>query len=321
MKLGIPIFLGIFLALSGCEKLKSLKNSASSAPPTAAPSSVVDPALAKLVLRENDGVVFRQDLPFPANLRVDVTKQMSGKYSGYKNTELGKMTLQNQPISSRSLITIERMGEHVRYTVGMEAPPPATSTPPAAKPTGKSAATPAPPPPKVALVLRHTTGKWKADPTSDFRAKTQALDLEKSFAAVLAVGGAAPLKEWLPRRPFKPGDEIVLENARLALVDSEFHKGRITLRYEGEEAVGEHPCGVFRSKGDASGNSADNTEMPGAATDMTIEDGRIWFSLLYPIVMRSEYSAITTVRSSGARINGSKKVEETKTWKPDSKQK
>lgn len=319
MNVGIPALLCLSFVLQGCEKVKNIKGAEQG---SAAPSTTADPALQKLVFRENGGVVFRQDLPFPTNLRVDVTRQMSGKYSGYSKSELGRAIRQNQPISSHTLLTLERSGEHVRYTSGVVTPPPEANGKSAArpkdhqKPPGTANPADTPPPQKVVLVLRRTTGKWKADPTSDFRAKVLALDLEKSFAEALAVSGAAPLKEWLPRRPFKPGDEIVLKDARLSLLGGEFEKGQITLKFEGEEAVEGHPCGVFRTKGSASGKSGNDTEMPGAATDMTIQDGRIWFSLLYPVTMRTEYSAIATMRSSGSRLNGSKKVEETKAWKP-----
>jgi hypothetical protein len=71
-------------------------------------------------------------------------------------------------------------------------------------------------------------------------------------------------------------------------------EGRVTLTYEVAEALEGHPCGRFAVEGDVT--LKDDVSLSGESsnTEMTIRSGKIWCSLIHPLVLREEYEMVQT---------------------------
>ncbi|MES2996278.1 MAG: hypothetical protein V4733_05645 [Verrucomicrobiota bacterium] len=323
MKIGILVLLGCVVVLSGCDKIRQLRKDGKPGAGTVK-ENVVDPALEKLVDHSADGHRFRTDIRFPANLDVEIVETSSGNLTGGARTAFGSGSGRVQQ-EKKTMMRIERVGDHVRYSIrdeGMVAAAPASPAKPSAaelarKPVSKEPAAAPPPAPAekpVSLVFRKKSDTWRADPASDFRSQSLANDLAPRFGDLLLEQAGAPRKLWFSSRRFKPGDAITLSGDSLQILGPEYDKGNVTLEFAGAEPVAGHPCGVFRIKGDVR-----ELQEGGESGDLTIENGRIWCSLLYPVILREELMCIITVRANGAdagRVSGTVQRNAVRTWKP-----
>ena len=160
---------------------------------------------------------------------------------------------------------------------------------------------------------------WKAVHSDDFKLAAWGGNLQPHLAAIGTDAGVLPRTYWLGKRRLKPGDSVPLSGEALALLLGEGASGSLVLTLEAFEASGGHPCGEFA----VTGNYRQRT--PGVDgevvdEDISISSGKVWLSLVYPVVIREQLETIQTL-STGIRsghstlIQGSVTVAVTRTWK------
>jgi hypothetical protein len=81
-----------------------------------------------------------------------------------------------------------------------------------------------------------------------------------------------------------------------------------------------HPCGVFSVTGDFSRKQFPDFDGNFTDEDVTIQSGKIWLSLIYPIILKEELDTIQSFKSGGqgglvGRGQGTVKVSVEREWK------
>jgi hypothetical protein len=98
-------------------------------------------------------------------------------------------------------------------------------------------------------------------------------------------------------------------------------KGKVQLLFEAEEAVGGHPCARFAVSGNYSAEDQAGEDGGKSDADVTISSGKIWFSLIHPLVLRRELDTIITVSTESdgvpTKIQGRAVVTTASEWKPE----
>ena len=328
MKSRCCVILCCVLGAVACDKVKSLAAKASSTvwqKITAAGGTgksvviPVDPVLQKLVDQTAEGVIFRKDLPFPTRLDVRTTErtELSGRLS--HSSALGQQVA--AAAGTQTTIThFERSANQVRYTLeksGVELPPPAT--PEAAKHAPAAPGEPAPPlPPPV--TFRKSGKAWVADNRSDFHAAALARELAPVFDQLLIENALASRPLWFAKHRFKLGDELVVTGKLLPMLLLGEATGSLTLKLESFEPLDGHPCAVFALTGDYRRKQVPNIEGAPRDEDVTIQSGKVWLSLIYPVILRQELDTIQSGQAGGhgglvIRSQGSCKVSLARAWK------
>ena len=282
----------------------------------------VDAELQKLVDQNAEGAIFRKDLPFPTRLEVQTTRnhEISGRFSQGSAIELRRETVQG----TQTIITkLERSNDKVRYTLQESSftpySPPSNNnqkapTKPGAEPAKKMA-------PAVAPVSFSKVGQsWQAENRLDFRAAVLAKELSPVFEQLLTDNALAPRPFWFAKRRFKIGDELVVAGDSLPMLLLGNAKGSFKLKLDSFDNVAGHPCGVFLITGDFSRKQARDFEGNTTDEEITIQAGKMWLSLIYPIVLREELTTIQSTKSGGqgglvVSGQGSVKVAVTRVWK------
>lgn len=334
------IILCFALATASCDKAKSLvakatetvkekiaatgsgkpagSNQRGAAAP-AAPARPADPALQKLVDQTAEGTLFRKDLPFPTRLEVRTTirQELSGRST--QSSAFGKQAsaLTGTQITKTKLA---RDGNQVRYVLEQSGTEPPAATP--AAPDKKAAASPLAvlPPPAAPVIFRKTGKVWGADNRVDFRAVALAKDLSPVFEQLLIDQGLASRPLWFAKHRFTIGEELVVDGPSLPMLVAGNAKGSLKLKLEAFEAVEGHPCGVFAVTGDYNRLQSPDFEGTFSDEEVTIQSGKLWLSLIYPVILKEELDTIKTVKSGGqgglaARGQGSFKIAVTRAWK------
>ncbi len=101
--------------------------------------------------------------------------------------------------------------------------------------------------------------------------------------------------------------------------------GRVVLVFEGEEAVDGHPCGVFSVDGDLGIQGKVELQGSRAESEVSIKSGKIWASLLYPIILREEYDTVQTItrwptsnrKGPATKLQGRIEVTKVRAWIPE----
>ncbi len=308
--------------LFGCDKVGNLLGKGEIgklAPSTPQPGGEVDSSLAKEVSRHNDGVSFRRDLDFPSTLSGRL--RISNSYDNVRvveKSELGSETdswnhkLETEVVfskeSGRFHISLEQAGRRILPDQEENAAVPAG----ASELEGES----------LDFVL--TSGGWKVGGNvgNEFRKVNWAEAMGREIPHLLVETGAHPRTQWFSSsRRWKPGDRVVLTGSAIKMIHAADATGRIELVFEGEEAIAGHPCGVFSVTGDLSVRG--ETDFLGKERDaeISISKGRIWASLLHPLLLREEYETVQTIRSGGdgglaTRSQGAIKVVKSRSWEP-----
>ena len=162
---------------------------------------------------------------------------------------------------------------------------------------------------------------WKAVHSNDFKLAVWGRNLEPHLAALGSAAGVLPRSYWLGKRRLKPGDSVPLSGETLALLLGEGASGSLVLKLEAFEASGGHPCGVFAVTGNYRQAGVPGPDGEVIDEDVSISSGKLWLSLVYPVVIRQQLETIQTL-STGMRsshstlIQGSVAVAVTRTWKP-----
>ena len=332
MNARILAILLLAVTVPSCEKVKTLAAKVSTAvkqqtggkTTAAGESDKVDPELQKLVDQTAEGTVFRKDLPFPKRLEVTTTSRVELSGQGSQSSDLGKGTAPMKG-TQLSVTKVDIKDGEVCFTLEKSSfTLPATGNPdPAKKDSGKQAVNEpvevvAPPVPPATFVK--SGNNWVAKDRTDFRTVSLAQKLSPFFDDLLVDSAVASRPLWFAKHRFKVGDSLVVSGASLPMLLPGNAKGSLTLKLESFDAVEGHPCGVFAVTGnyrcktpDFAGNVFDR--------DATIESGKIWCSLLYPVVLKQELNVIATHKGGGkggleSRFQGAMKVSVTHAWKP-----
>ena len=310
---------------ASCDKAKDLAAKASSAVKAKisgqagnTENTKVDEALQKLVYQTPEGAVFRKDLPFPSHLEVTSSRrhEMSGRF--YQSSDIGKQA----DVVKGTQITLtkfKREGDLIRYTLDQSE----FSLPVTGKPDAKKKAAPKSPLTSTSarpVVFRKTGTSWGADQRSDFRAAALAQEISPVFEQLLIENALSSRPVWFAKRRFKVGDQLVVTGDTLPMLLAGNAKGSITLKLESIGAVNGHPCGVFSLTGDYNRKFFPDFEGHFIDEEVTIQSGKMWLSLIYPIILREELDTIQSFKSSGkgnlvSRGQGAVKVSVTRAWK------
>ncbi len=288
-----------------------------------------DPELQKLVDQTPDGVIFRKDLPFPTQLTVKVShrEEYAGRFT--QKSELGS---QAAPLNGTLVNTTQltRNGDKVTFTFidfkfikpedQDQAPDSAKKMDPKKTVSSDPAEPPVPAPPPQPHVFVKSGSTWKPADSTDFSTAALAQQLSPVFQQILIENALAPRTLWFGKRRIKLGESLTLSGTSLAMLNPGSSTGKLILKLESISAVGGHPCGVFTYSGDYSRKQF--PDLQGNLTDqeVTIQSGKIWLSLLHPLVLRMEAETIQTTKSGGhggltTRGQGASKVSNTIEWK------
>ncbi len=320
-----------------------------------------DPLLQALVDQTAEGAVFRKDLPFPEQLQVKEDRRLTfeaariviksaigNQVAAFTGTRY--FTTRYERAGKQLDLTMESAGFTKPEVDKVEAEKAAKAAK-AAKPKpkvekGKSSkskleqakaeqeaaiAAAVPAVTDELSAIKELTGcqsqfvsdgkGWKAVHSDDFKLAVWSRNLEPHLGAIGRSAGVLPRNYWLGKRRLKPGDTVPLTGEALALLLDEGASGSLVLTLEAFEACGGHPCGVFSVTGNY--RQAGVTGLDGEVfdEDISISSGKVWLSLVYPVVMREQFETIQTL-SSGMRsghssmIQGSVAVAITRSWKP-----
>jgi hypothetical protein len=349
-----------FTCLVSCQKIKDLakqvKEAAgdSSTPKEvvvtdpSAPGGEMDKALEALIDRTPEGVCFRKDLPFPRRLKVEEKIRVElQNVRVFSRNAFGAGSESISGVTERAT-SYEREGNRVAFRAESssrmssadkaaappadpKAPPgPPAKAPPAPVPaaaasTAKPAdgAVPEPEPEKSVLsaVFQLKDGRWVAAREEDFILAAKIHDLQPGFGNQLVEGGLQPRTLWFGKTRWKEGAQLTLNDQQMAMIMAPGTTGKLELVYETAESVGGHPCGRFSVKGKCTGKVL---SLPDGGQDdhqeVSITSGKIWLSLIQPIVIRTEYEMIATFSSKQggqeSRSQGQMLYRESLVWKP-----
>jgi hypothetical protein len=327
----------LFAGLCSCDKAKQAVDAARvkmggvtdpGAP--ADPGGEVAPNLASQVDSAAEGVRFRRDLPFPVSLGVRVIERQTFKNVRiFRESELGREALSYtgtwetvgsiESSGNRVALSLEKSGEVLEIQKGEEqvaAPAPADGNKPVVAPPSVAGA-------RVEFELG--PDGWRK-PAGKGLVEFGNLLIEQSLLPVLPdmlVGdGILARTQWFSStRRWIGGDKFVLEGESLALLFPGKSTGKVTLTYEAAEALEGHPCGRFAVEGDVALKSMVSMSGESSDSEITINSGKVWCSLIYPLILREEYQTVQTMnRGSGKgpkmRVQGAIDTVIARQWKP-----
>lgn len=323
MKTLFPSIVLCCFASVACEKAKELANktrttveSQIAKQTSHSEDTPADPELQKLVDQTPEGVIFRKDLPLPNPFEVKITRR----------SEISMRTISRSAIEANSAITkgtlihvskLERAGDQVRYTLEQStfAEPVIDDSDASKKPAPKVIE-----PPSKPCIFKKTGTSWKAEASEGFRAIALAKQLSPVFEVILTDNAAAVRPMWFPKDRVKTDQEFHLNDNALPMLVAGNAKGNLKLKFKSIEAVKGHPCGVFEISGAYSRKKVPDFSGIVTDEDVTIQNGKIWLSLIYPIILREELDVIESRQMNGqsgmdSRTQGSAKVSIIREWK------
>jgi len=296
------------LGLTSCDKAKKaveaardkIEGSKDTTQPKA-PGGEVESALVAQVDTAAEGVRFRRDLPFPSNIEVSVIERVT-----FHNTRrIVTSALGTEKMVANGTFEVvglfERKGPQVALTIEKMGP---VIDPKEAVEKAKAKAEGAPPEEPLPMVgtrveFVQTSNGWQLPPHKgpvDFNRKVLEQSLLPHLPNMVLQYGAMPRTQWFSSsRRWIAGDKLVLEGDSLALLFDVGTTGRVTLTYEVSEALDGHPCGRFTVQGDVSIRNELSLDGGSRSGELTIQSGKIWCSLLHPLILREEYQTVKTV--------------------------
>ena len=317
------------LALSGCDKASSWleKGGLGGLPDRVGePGGAVSADFEALVDRSDAGVRFRRDIPYPLNLKgkLNVTTKHH-KVLVVSESELGKKSeridyrLETEMGFDKQMgsfeVSLSKVGRRI-----LEEEEEVDQAPLAA--TAESGLE------NRATRFLLTEGGWKTarkEGATDFKALVWADALVGTVPQLMVESGAHPRVQWFSSsRYWRRGERVVLTGSSIKMLHPYDVSGRVVLIFEGEEAIDGHPCGVFSVEGDLEVH--DKIELEGRLTEseIAIRSGKIWASLLYPVILREEYDAVQTIsrwptsarKGPMTKLQGRFEVTKSRAWLP-----
>ncbi len=269
--------------------------------------TTVDPSLAKLISKNEEGYLFRSDIPFPPHLKVIVTEVTKFKKVRIAK-RVGAQTSQME-LSSRSdkVMEYEMAGKAVRFTKVKEVNErklPDWERLDRLKAIAEAEKNGTEPPEARDRVVDPLQGKavqfnykgkaWKAIPTKEFKTMAWGRGLEDEVENILMVNGLKPKPRWFGSKRIPIGHKVRLSGPSLDLFFVTAAKGHLDMEFKAVEGVHGHPCAVFEVTGATELKPGTDDEGRATSGEETIEKGRIWFSLLYPVVLRADLDMIVS---------------------------
>jgi hypothetical protein len=328
---------GLGLSSVSCDKAKLAVTAAREkfrgADPSAPvlPGGEVDPDLGSQVDSAAEGVRFRRDLPFPTEVSVRTVERLTFQEARIVNTsaigtEKAPLTGKHETISniqrsgSQLTVQIEKSGRVVEKEASEE--------------DGKEKVIPVADAASVrddaakrlegaSIEFRQTTNGWRLPDSKgpvDFNRMLWGKQLQTALPPVLASEGILPRTQWFSStRRWNTGDKFEISGDSLGLLFPGKSSGKVNLTYEVTEALEGHPCGRFAVTGDVSVKDATGVEGITADQEISIRSGKVWCSLLYPLVLREDLDTVQTITSGSGgakmRIQGGVLVLRTRQWK------
>lgn len=315
-----------FLLCQGCEEAHEflgVEEIVVAAASELLPGGRVDGELGALVVRQDGGVRFRRDLPYPDELAVERSREVEFRdVRKLQTNAFGRESLLINQVSAATLSCRKSPGRFLLKPDEIVVRTPVTLD--NGKRGFKDERTPEEELSAQEFVL--TQNGWKSRQRQgavDFRSLLRGGELEPVLPEMMVTCGVHPRSQWLSSsRLWKPGDELVLTGSALKMIHAGDVSGKATLTFEGEEPINGHPCGVFRVVGDYDLREA--MDYDGLVVDETgsLEEGRIWASLLYPVLLRTEFECIVTrvektiAGGPPSRLQGRLVTTESLAWHP-----
>lgn len=312
----------LFAALTSCDKIKDLTNKVKGAinKSQIAQKIPLDPELQKLVDQTAEGAIFRKDLPFPQHLEVKSTRETEVSIRNVQSSAIEKSaeTVKGVQTTTR---TFTRSGHQVTFTVE---PPSAVIPKLDPKEIGKKVieepVKQVAPAPKSSITFELTNKGWKVDHAGDFKSVVLSKELSPVFEQLLQDNALSPRPLWFGKKRMKPGDSLVVSGDSLVMLFAGKVKGSVSLKLEAFEAVDGHPCGVFSITGNYSRVKTPNFDATFTDEEVAIQSGKLWLSLIYPIVLKQELDTIHNTNAGGqgglvSRSQGSAKISQIYSWK------
>jgi hypothetical protein len=161
---------------------------------------------------------------------------------------------------------------------------------------------------------------WKATHSTDFKRTVWGGNIEPQMGAICIDAGVLPRAYWFGKRRLKPGDTVSLAGPALPLLLGAGASGALELKLESFEASGGHPCGVFAVTGSYRVAAEPGLDGAVADTEVSISSGKVWLSLIHPLVIREQLDTVQTIVAGGrsghsSRIQGKVSVAVTRAWK------
>lgn len=250
------------------------------------PAETADQSLAVLVDKNEQGYLFRKDLAFPENLSVKTTSEFHFKGRLSYSSLLGKGS-ENVEGSFTQETVSEKKWNKASIKLGDN-----MFLADIAKTSGN-------PKSQEKLISKGAAGdfEWKGGKWAlvgnDFAA--MAVFNDKNIGNELAINGIMPRPYWLGKKRLNPGEELALSGDHLGMLGYSGCKGTLRLKFESVEPVVGHPCGVFSVAGDIDGKVGWVGD--GGKVQLTIESGKIWISLIHPLILKEDLSVIVTSKS------------------------
>ena len=286
----------------------------------ATPGGDVAPDMASQVDSAAEGVRFRRDLPFPTHLGVKVTQRRS--YENARRTVTSALGMESSAANAdwelvavmdrqahRVSIAVERSGEIARLKEGEK-----KSGNAVAQAVGGGSAR---------IDFDQGTRGWRVSRQvgpAEFQSKLREQLFQPAMEQLVSLNGLGPRSQWFSAsRRWAAGDRLVLEGDSLQMIFPPKSIGKVTLVYEVSEPINGHPCGRFALSGDVTVKGEITLGGQTMDREMSIKSGKVWCSLLHPLVLREEYEAvITEVEGSGSgpksRLQGDVKVMNAWDW-------
>jgi hypothetical protein len=276
-----------------------------------------DPELLKLVDQTPDGIIFRKDLPFPIRFEVNTTLNQEVAIRVIESSAISQNRMTNLKGLQTTVNKYERSGDQVRYTMAKSifTEPVSEGADADKEPVIRQLA-----PPTRPQIYVKSGSLWKSGDSEGIRAVLLSKQLSPSFDYLLVENALAPRPLWFGKKRFKIGDQLTVSDKTLPMLLAGNAIGSFTLTLESIGNVTGHPCGVFTITGNYKRKQVPDFDGVFADEDISIPSGKIWLSLLYPLVLKQELVTIQTLHRSpeggpDIRSQGSVKVSLVRDWK------
>lgn len=323
----VPAITLACLSLIGCDSIKTtLSALEETALQAIAPSSddgqeadvPIDPELEKLIDRNDEGILFRKDLPFPGELSVEVLCEESVNARLIRESQLGKDKISVASDSETGFRLDKHAGtfrfsdfrqtHHEQSVVNEEEGPRQIRDHPLAPPS---------PPKDFALELRDSGWGAKSRHFADI---SIAREIGPYVPELLQEYGLAPRAMWFGKRRIAQGTTIDISGELMPMLIPGHATGSLTITLRDIESVHGHPCARFSIHGSFHRNKIPSVDGRLHDEETTIQSGDIWLSVIHPVVLRSRLDCISTItyrEGSGPAllVQGNFKKSRTLAWK------
>jgi hypothetical protein len=307
MKTRLFAVLVVCLALVSCERVKQLiekaKGSASqkgremseeSSPADIGCAVPMDADLVKLMDKNEEGIRFRRDLPFPKEVRVSIAEKEPMTVRLFQQSEVGKKITKISAVRQlamemrRTPSSVQFANFKEEYFLGKKTDQNVTPGP-----IKGHALLPPVPPRDHTMVFRN--GTWGGSGKTGFAEAALAQQLGPHLPALLQEYGLSARPMWFGKRRIAPGKPMEISGELLPMLVAGKATGALTITLEQLESVHGHPCGRFAIKGSYQRKGFPFPDGRLFDEETSIQSGHIWMSVLHPLVLQYRVERIVTL--------------------------